>query len=506
MVVDAVKMSGITKSFPGVIANHKVDFSLRESEVHGLLGENGAGKTTLMNVLYGLYNPDEGEIEINGKPVKIGSSNAAISFGIGMVHQHFQFVPRFTVLENFLLGASSPREPLLEDKNQVSSRIKNLSEKYQLPVDPNRLMWQLSVGEQQRIEILRALYRGAQTLILDEPTSVLTPQEVIQLTSIINALISVGKSVIFISHKLDEVMMMTHRVTVMRDGKVINTLNTKDTDRYELARMMVGTDIKKIPPREKNKPSNKPVLGVNALHVEDDRGLSAVNNVTLNVKPGEILGIAGVDGNGQVELEESIIGLRPSISGSISLNGKDITKASVRHRRQTLAYIPSDRYLRGIIRNFTVSENLMLGKHLKEPYSSHGFLRLKEINGHSTELVNEYQIRTPNISTKGGKLSGGNAQRLILARELSSKPEVIVACQPTRGLDVGAIEFVHGKLLEQRNSGVGVLLISADLDEVIKLSDRIAIIYQGRIMSALITSETKKETLGLLMAGVSEGK
>jgi simple sugar transport system ATP-binding protein len=494
-------MVGITKKFPGVIANNKVNFSLRAGEVHGLLGENGAGKTTLMNILYGLYDADDGIIQLKGKPVTINNSNDAIHLGLGMVHQHFQFVPRFTVAENFLLGVSSPREPLLEELSKVNKKIREFSSKYQLPVDPSRKMWQLSVGEQQRVEILRALYRGAEILILDEPTSVLTPQEVKQLAIILENLISAGKSVIFISHKLEEVMMMTHQVTVMRDGKVIGSLKTKDTTRAKLARMMVGRDIPSITNRGHSDSRSKPVLQINNLSIKDDRSLEAVRNVSLEVYSGEIIGIAGVEGNGQVELEESIVGIRQISSGKITLNHTDITNAPVQNRRKNLAYIPSNRYLRGVIGKFSVAENSVLGKHERRPFSFSGYLSINNILENAKDLVEEYQIKTPNIQTKVGKLSGGNAQRLILARELSAQPDVILACQPTRGLDVGATQYVHEKLLEQRNAGAGILLISADLEEIMKLCDRIAVIFEGKIMQILDREDAEVETLGLLMAG-----
>lgn len=501
-----VEMMGITKAFPGVVANRALDFELEEGEVHGLLGENGAGKTTLMNILYGLCDMDEGKIKINGQMVTIRNSRNAIDLGLGMVHQHFQFVPRFTVAENFLLGMQSPHEPLLEDRHQVYARIREFSKQYQLPVDPARLMWQLSVGEQQRVEILRALYRGAQILILDEPTSVLTPQEVTQLADILQNMISMGKSVIFITHKLEEVMMMTQRVTVLRDGEVIGTLTTKDTNRSELARMMVGREIGSPPPRIEVPGTDEPILRVESLHVADDRGLPAVRGISFKVKTGEILGIAGIDGNGQIELEESIVGLRPLTSGRLFLMGHDVTYSTVRQRRRSLAYIPSDRYLRGVIRDFTVAENLVLGKHLYNPFSNKRRLEPQIITNHSEQLVEEYQIRTPSVTTAGGKLSGGNAQRLILARELSDEPTAILACQPTRGLDVGATEYVHKQLLEQRNRGTAILLISADLEEIMTLSDRIAVIFEGQIMGTRVTGQADVETLGLLMAGVSDTK
>ncbi len=498
-----VEMIGITKAFPGVVANRAVDFCLYRGEVHGLLGENGAGKTTLMNVLYGLYQPDEGEIRVHGSPVTINNPGDAIAVGLGMVHQHFQFVPRFTVAENFLLGMRSPREPLLEDRRRVEARIRQFSEQYHLPVDPGRPMWQLSVGEQQRVELLRALYRGAEILILDEPTSVLTPQEVTQLADILSNLAAAGKSVIFITHKMEEVIEMTHRVTVMRDGAVVGTRETAQTSREELVRMMVGRAIGACPAKV-DLAAQQPALRIAALRVQDDRGLTALKDVSLEVKAGEILGIAGVDGNGQTELEEAIAGLRSSGSGQVFLGDRDVTRAPVQVRRALgLAYIPSDRYLRGIIRDFSVSENLVLGQHTRDPFARRGIFDRQGIAHHAQALVKEYNVRTPDIATLGGKLSGGNAQRLILARELASNPRLILACQPTRGLDVGATEYVRNKLLEQRNQGVGILLISADLEEIMLLSDRIAVLFEGEIVGTVPCEGADVDSIGLMMAGAS---
>ena len=498
-----VEMTGIVKTFPGVVANRSVDFELEGGEIHALLGENGAGKTTLMNVLYGLYQPDDGIIKINGETATINSPRGAISLGIGMVHQHFQLVPRLTVAENFLLGMSSPRAPLLDDRRQVEEKIREFSGQYHLPVDPARPVWQLSVGAQQRVEILKSLYRGAQILILDEPTAVLTPPEVSQLEGILDTLISMGKSIIFITHKLEEVMKMTHRITVMQDGAVVGTLKTKDASRGELARLMVGREIS--PPKVKETDLGDPVLEIKSLQVRDDRDLPAIKDLSLEVRAGEILGVAGVDGNGQVELEEAIVGLRPTVSGQILLNGREVTPWSVYARRKSgLAHIPSDRYRRGLVSSFSVAENLVLGHHKSKPFAEkYGLLNLSAIFQGAERLVEEFQIRTPGISTPGGKLSGGNAQRLILARELDKKPEVILACQPTRGLDVGAIENVHNRLLNQRSQGTAILLFSAELEEIMTLSDRIAVLYEGEIMGIMPRQEANVETLGLMMAGVS---
>jgi general nucleoside transport system ATP-binding protein len=496
-----VEMTGIVKTFPGVIANRSVDFQLEEGEIHALLGENGAGKTTLMNVLYGLYHPDDGIIKVNGKGVRINSPRDAISLGVGMVHQHFKLVPRFTVAENFLLGAPSSRPPLLEDIRQVCAKILHFSEEFNLEVDPTRPVWQLSVGTQQRVEILKSLYRGAQILILDEPTAVLTPPEVDQLEGVLETLISANKSIVFITHKLEEVMKMSHRITVMRDGSVVGTLLTENATREETARLMVGRDIQEVKSSSPNLGAS--VLEINSLNIRDDRGLQAVKDLSLEIKAGEILGIAGVDGNGQIELEEALMGLRPTASGKVLLEGKDITSWLPDTRRKSgIAHIPSDRYRRGIIPSFTVAENLVLGHHKNKPFSrGGGILNPTAITNTAERLVKEFQIRTPSITTHGSSLSGGNAQRLILARELDKEPKTILACQPTRGLDVGAIENVHQRLLNQRDQGVAILLISAELEEILMLCDRIAVIYEGEIMGIIPRSDANVETLGLMMCG-----
>ncbi|MBC7242547.1 MAG: ABC transporter ATP-binding protein [Anaerolineae bacterium] len=495
-----VEMRGITKRFPGVLANDHVDFVLEAGEIHALLGENGAGKTTLMNILYGLYQPDEGEIYVKGRPATIHSPHDAIQLGIGMVHQHFQLVPTFTVAENIVLGLPSRREPFLESRRRVHQQIAEVSRAYGLAVDPSCLVWQLSVGEQQRVEILKALYRGATVLILDEPTAVLTPQECERLFEILLALVQDGKSVIFISHKLDEVMAISHRVTVLRDGRVVGTARTQDITKQELARMMVGREMCPIekPPAS---PAG-PVIALQDIWAHDDRGLPALRGVSLEVCAGEILGIAGVDGNGQAELEEVLTGLRHPHRGRYLLAGQDVTHASARELFEAgLAHIPADRNRFGMVADMTLAENSILGLEGKPPFTRFGMLRYREMEQHCSHLIREYDIRAPGPAAFAGTLSGGNAQKLILAREISRRPKALVAAQPTRGLDIGATEYVRRKLLEQRERGCGVLLISTELEEILALSDRIAVIYEGQIVGMVDPACVDIEQLGLMMAG-----
>ena len=501
--IDLMEMRSITKRFPGVLANDSVNFEVRSGEVHALLGENGAGKSTLMNILYGLYQAGEGQIFLNGNKVQIHSPNDAIHNGIGMIHQHFMLVETLTVAENVALGLPSSREPLT-DLEKVSERILELAEIYGLEIDPEAYIWQLSVGQQQRVEIMKALYRGAALLILDEPTAVLTPQEVDELFRIIRDMADDGHALIFISHKLHEVIDISDRVTVLRGGKKVGTYQTADATKSDLARWMVGREVDFRPDIEDIEPG-EPRLQVSNVSCRNDRGTPSLRGVDLDVHAGEILGVAGVSGNGQLELAEVITGLREVTAGKIIMEGEDITSLPpIKRTDRRLAYIPEERMRDGMIKEFSVAENLILREHHKKPYSQSGFLNLKAIREHSDQLIRNYQIKTPSRETLAKSLSGGNIQKVVVARELSRKPRVIVASQPTRGLDVGAMEYVREQLISQRKEGTAILLISEDLDEILALSDRIAVIYEGQIMGIVPGDEATPEELGLMMAGVQE--
>lgn len=503
--IDSMEMRNITKRFPGVIANANVDFDVRAGEVHALLGENGAGKSTLMKVLYGMYAPTEGEIFLNGKKVSIDSPTDAIKLGIGMIHQHFMLVESLTVAENVALGMPSSRG-LLTDLDKVSDRILELADIYGLKIDPSAYIWQLSVGQQQRVEIIKALYRGAALLILDEPTAVLTPQEVDEFFVIMRQMVADGHALIFISHKLHEIIDISDRVTVLRDGRKIGTKITKDITKSELANWMVGREVnllRNLDPVERGEVR----LKLEGVWCENNRGTPALRGVDLEVYSGEILGLAGISGNGQRELAEVVTGLRKATKGKIILEGKDITghlPGDITERR--LSYIPEERMRDGMIKDFTISENLILREHHKSPFSDKGFLMLKTIAKHSENLIERFNIKTPSRETKAGSLSGGNIQKVVLAREISRQPRTLIAAQPSRGLDVGATEYVHAQLLQERKEGAAILMISEDLDEVMALSDRVAVIFEGRIMGILDRGEAVPEKLGLLMAGVVEGE
>ena len=502
--IDHLEMQGITKRFPGVLANDKVDFSVKSGEVHALLGENGAGKTTLMKVLYGMYSANEGRILLNGQEVNIQSPTDAINNGIGMIHQHFMLVESLTVAENVALGLKSSREPLT-DLDKVSERILDLARIYGLDIDPRAYIWQLSVGQQQRVEIIKALYRGAALLILDEPTAVLTPQEVDEFFVIIREMAKDGHALIFISHKLHEVIDISDRVSVLRDGRKVGTFQTADATKADLARWMVGREVDFRPEIEIVE-RGEPRLVVRNVSCDSDRGTPGLRGVDLQVHSGEILGIAGVSGNGQPELAEVITGLRETTNGSIELDGEDISALPpVQRTDRLLSYIPEERMKDGMIKDFTVAENLILREFHKKPFSNQGMLNLKAIETHSDKLINNFQIKTPSQDTLAKSLSGGNIQKVVVARELSREPRVIVAAQPTRGLDVGATEYVRERLLEERKSGTAVMLISEDLDEILALADRIAVIFEGQIMGVIHREEASPEKLGLLMAGVKEG-
>ncbi len=495
-----VEMLNIVKCFPGVKANSKVCFDVDPGEVHALLGENGAGKSTLMRQLYGMYQPDEGEIIIDGRSLQFRSPADAIRAGIGMIHQHFMLVPTLTVAQNVALGQPSARAPLVDIKG-VTERIESLAEEYGLKVDPRAYVWQLSVGEQQRVEILKALYRGAGLIILDEPTAVLTPQEVKDLFETLRRMVKEGHSLIFISHKLYEVMAISDRVTVLRDGKVIGTRLTKDVTRDELVKMMVGREVKAIEARPL---TPGPVrLEIRGLRAMGDRGTEALKDIDLDIHAGEIVGLAGVSGNGQRELAECLAGMRRSLAGTVRTNDKDISAATLNERVAAgMAYIPEERMRDGAIRDFSVQENVFLHDRTSPPFAKGIFLNFSRMRSHAAGLVRDFSVKTASLDTPIKNLSGGNIQKLIMARELSRKPLVLIAAQPTRGVDIGATDYIHQRLLEQRESGTAILLISEDLDEIRVLSDRIAVMYEGRIVGIVDRGQANVEQIGLMMAGV----
>lgn len=496
-----LSMENITKVFPGVVANDQVSLDLKEGEILALVGENGAGKSTLMNILFGIYQPDGGQIIYKGKPTVINEPNQAIALGIGMVHQHFKLIPPLTVTENIVLG-SEPRIGLKFDKAKAIKDVEALSKQYGLVVDPKAKIENITVGMQQRVEILKTLYRGADIIILDEPTAVLTPQEVKELFVIMKSLTAQGKSIIFITHKLNEVMTIADRATVMRRGKTIGTVYTKDTNPTQLAEMMVGRQVL-LRVEKKEKQPGKEVLRVDRISALDDRKLPAVNEVSFSIRAGEILGIAGVEGNGQSELIEVLTGLRKPTSGEIYLNDHNITGKSVREIKEHLvAYIPEDRHKRGLELDFSISENMILGIHRKPPFAKGFRLNYNEINKHTDRLIEKYDVRTPNRDVLARSLSGGNQQKMIVAREMEIDPTLIIASQPTRGVDIGAIEFIHQQIVKERDMGKAVLLVSAELQEIMSLSDRIAVIFEGRIVAVLDSKDATEEKLGLLMAGV----
>jgi simple sugar transport system ATP-binding protein len=496
-----VRMEGIVKRFPGVLANNHVNFDIRSGEIHALLGENGAGKSTLVRQLYGLYRPDEGKILINGQEQRFTSPEDAIEAGIGMIHQHFMLVPSLTVVENVALGLKSSRGFVL-DLDKVEQRIHKLCQQYGLKVEPRAYVWQLSVGEQQRVEIVKALYRGADLLILDEPTAVLTPQEVEDLFKTFRQMAASGHALIFISHKLHEVLSISNRVTVLRDGQVVGNCPTAGATRPGLAQMMVGRPVILQYDRAPLK-AGAPVLEVKDLHARSDRSGDALKGVSFNLRAGEILGLAGVSGNGQRELAECLAGLRPVRQGKIVLNGQDIGRASPAERiKAGQSYIPEERMREGAIREFSVSDNFVLEDHHHAPYARGIFLDFHAIEEKTQAAVLSYSVKTPSLNTPLKNLSGGNIQKLILARELARKPKVLIAAQPTRGVDIGASEYIHQRLLQQREAGMATLLISEDLDEIRALSDRIAVIYEGQIIAIVNNEAATLEQLGLWMAGV----
>jgi len=495
-----IEMLNIRKEFPGIVANDNINLQVEKGEIHALLGENGAGKSTLMNVLFGLYQPEKGEIKVKGEKVKITDPNVANKLGIGMVHQHFMLVDTFTVTENIVLG-SEPKKGGTVDIKKAEKEVKELSERYGLNVDPGAKIRDISVGMQQRVEILKTLYRGAEILILDEPTAVLTPQEIKELIGIMHSLVKEGKSIILITHKLKEIMEVCDRCTVIRKGEGIGTVKIADTNPTELASLMVGREVSFS---TENTPANpkETFLSIKDLFVKDVRGVDMVKGLNLEVKAGEIVGIAGIDGNGQSELIEAIAGLRKSESGSIKLHDQVITNLSPRKVTQSgVSHIPQDRHKFGLVLDFPVGENMVLQSYYQQPLSKKGVMNFKNIYKKAQELIEEYDVRTPNAYTKARALSGGNQQKAIIGREVDRSPDLIIAAQPTRGLDVGAIEFIHKKLIEERDKGRAVLLLSFELEEIMNLSDRIAVMFDGRIISEVKPEDTNEQDLGLMMAG-----
>jgi len=493
-------MRGITKRFPGVLANDQVDLVLSAGQVHTLLGENGAGKSTLMKILYGLYQPDAGTVELDGQEVTIASPADAIARGIGMIHQHFMLVPTLTVVENVALGLKGRAG--LADLAPVRKRLLEVSARYGLHVDPDAQVWQLAVGERQRAEILKALYRDAQILVLDEPTAVLTPPEVDELFATLRQLRDDGRGLIFISHKLHEVMDLSDEITVLRDGRVSGRTTPAEATRESLAEMMVGRPVeltRTLAPVEQGEVR----LSVRNLQVRGDRGTVAVDNLSLDVHAGEIVGVAGVSGNGQRELAEAIFGLRPVETGTVEITGTTVSKLTPSTvRKQKLAYVPEERMRDGAVGEFSVQENLMLVDYATPPYSRRGLLNRGEIRKRCADLVDRFSVKTPDLDTPTRHLSGGNIQKVVIAREFSCGAEVLVMAQPTRGVDIGAAEYIHEQLLAKREAMAAVLLISEDLDEVLQLADRVIVMFEGRVMADLDRSEADQSSIGLLMSGV----
>ena len=495
-----LELRGITKQFPGVLANDAVDFDLRRGEVHALLGENGAGKSTLMNILYGLYHPDAGEIRIKGEAVKMSSPREAIERGIGMVHQHFMLIPVMTVAENIVLAVEPRRDGLLLDYREANRRVSELAGNFGFAIDPTARIEDLTVGQQQRVEILKALYRRADILILDEPTAVLTPQEATELFGILESLTQGGLSIVFISHKLHEVLEIADRITVLRRGKRVETIAAAGATEEGLARLMVGRDVLLHVEKGASTPV-EPLLQIEDLHVRDDRGIEKVRGVSLQVRAGEIVAVAGVDGNGQTELIDAVTGLRKPESGRVTVAGTDVTAANAKtHFEVGLGHIPEDRQARGLVLDFSIAENIALHDFRKPPDSRLGWLFPRRLVDRARRLIREFDVRGGGPRTRGGALSGGNQQKVILAREIDRDPRVLVAAQPTRGLDVGAIEFVHRRLVEERDEGRAVLLVSLELEEVLSLADRILVMYEGEIVAEFPPTATEEE-LGVAMTG-----
>ena len=495
-----LELRSITKQFPGVLANDNVNLTLEKGEIHALLGENGAGKTTLMNILYGLYKPTKGEIFINGHKADITSPTDAIRQGIGMVHQHFMLVPVLTVTENVMLGEEALKSGVFLDRKKVAARIREISQKYGLLVDPDAYIKDLPVGIQQRVEIIKVLYRHANVLILDEPTAVLTPQEVVELFNIIRSLVDQGVSLIFITHKLKEVLSVADRITVIRRGKTVGTTTPAESSEQSLAEMMVGRAVELRVHKTKAKPT-EPILIVKELYVKDDRDGMAVNGVSFEVRAGEVLGVAGVQGNGQTELVEALTGMRHAENGQVSIAGDNATNASPRQITEMgVAHVPEDRQRDGLVLSFPIKDNMMLNTYYNT-FSKRAVIDEEKVARTSEQWVKDFDVRTPGINLPAANLSGGNQQKVIVAREFSRPTQLLIAAQPTRGLDVGSIEYIHGRIIEKRDEGNAVLVISTELDEIRALSDRIAVMYEGKIVDILPADNVTKEQLGMLMAG-----
>ncbi len=498
----AIEMLNITKRFPGIVANDNITLQLKRGEIHALLGENGAGKSTLMSVLFGLYQPEEGTIKKDGVEVKINNPNDANALGIGMVHQHFKLVECFTVLDNIILGVEPNKCGFLQ-KVDARKKVLELSERYGLHVDPDALIEDISVGMQQRTEILKMLYRDNEILIFDEPTAVLTPQEIEELLQIMKNLAAEGKSILFISHKLNEIMAVADRCSVLRKGKYIGTVEVANTDKAELSRMMVGRDVEFVVHKDEAKPADV-ILEVDGLTVASKvHKNNAVKNVSFKVRAGEIVCIAGIDGNGQTELVYGVSGLEPTVSGKVVLGGKDITHAPIRERSiMGMSHIPEDRHKHGLVLDYTLEDNLVLQRYFEPQFVKAGFLKRKSIRDYANKLIEQYDVRSgQGPITLARSMSGGNQQKAIIAREIDKDPQLLIAVQPTRGLDVGAIEYIHKQIVAQRDKNKGVLLVSLELDEVMSLSDRILVMYEGEIVGEFDPKKTTVEELGLYMAG-----
>ena len=503
-----VEMLNIRKEFPGIVANDDITLQLKKGEIHALLGENGAGKSTLMGILFGMNQPDKGVIKVRGKEVKITNPNVANDLGIGMVHQHFKLVENFTVTQNIVLGC----EPKIlfglgMDLNKAAKRIEELSKQYGLNVDPNAKIENISVGMQQRVEILKMLYRDADVLILDEPTAVLTPQEIDELIKIMKNLINEGKSIIIITHKLKEIKAAADRCTVIRRGRYIGTVDVKTTSEAEMAKMMVGREVSFKVNKKPAKPGEV-VLDIKNLSVKNNKKVLGLKDFSIDVRAGEIVGIAGVEGNGQSELIEAITGLRKSESGTINFKNKDINRESIRNRINSgIAHIPEDRHKRGLVLDYTIEENMVLEVYDKKPFSNKGLLNKKEIKKYAEKIIDEFDVRSgEGAESIARSLSGGNQQKAIIGREIELNPELLIAAQPTRGLDVGSIEYIHKRLVEQRDRGKAVLLVSLELDEILNVSDRIAIINNGELIGIVNADETNENEVGLMMAGIRGGE